>query len=101
VDGRDVLRDVQVERDPFLAEAAAGLGDGVVKQSDQVDRLRLQADLAGVQGDNPQQILNQGGHALDVGFDALQEFALGDAQDAHRFAQQQVDIAGDGTHRCA
>ena len=81
-----------------LAEQRRDRHDRVFDQLGHVDRRGGQFDLSGIDGGDLHEIGQHAFHARDVGFDALQELALHRAQDADRFAQQQIGVTRDGRH---
>jgi hypothetical protein len=101
VDGLERLGDVDPQGDVALAHLRAGVGHGIVDDQVQVDRLGLHGGQPGLDGGDLDEVLDQAADALGGGLDALDELALERAQDADRFAQQQVGVADDGRHRLA
>ena len=95
VDRRDLLGQVEMQRDVLLADLTAGVGHRVVDDEIQVHRLGLEVGEVHLQRVELDHIVHQTAHALGGGLDALYELPLQRAEDADRFAQQQVGVPDD------
>ena len=72
--------------------------DRVLDQSNHIDRLSHQCELAGVQCRDSRQVVQHSRQASHIGLHALQEFALHLAENTRRLRQQQIDITHNRGH---